>query len=106
MANNEKKPKNRKRKIVLIVILGIVLGLCLFAGYFFLTLPEVEFLNQQNPKTTALIEQRKAEAKQKKQKLQIRQTWVSFRAIPQLLKDAVRVSEDIDFYHHKGIDYY
>jgi membrane peptidoglycan carboxypeptidase len=23
-----------------------------------------------------------------------------------LLKDTVRVSEDIDFYHHKGIDYY
>ena len=106
MANDEKKPGKRKRKIVLLVLLGIILGICLFAGYFFLTLPKVDFLNKQNPKTTAIIEQRKREAQQKKQKLPIQQTWVSFSAIPQSLKDAVRVSEDIDFYHHKGIDYY
>ena len=106
MANNEKKTVKRKRKIVLMIILGIVLGFCLFAGYFFLTLPGVEFLRNQNPKTTAIIEQRKAEAKENKQKLQIRQSWVSFSVIPQLLKDTVRVSEDIDFYHHRGIDYY
>lgn len=106
MANNKKKPKKRIRKIVFIVLLSVLFALCVFAGYFFLSLPEVEFLKDQNPKTTALIEQRKKEAQKKKQKLNIQQQWVSFDDIPQLLKDAVRVSEDIDFYHHKGIDYY
>jgi len=103
---SEEKPKKPIKKIVLLVLLGVVLFFCLFAGYFFLTLPDVEFLETRDPETSALIEQRKAEAKKKGRKLKIRQKWVRFDEIPQLLKDTVRVSEDIDFYHHKGIDYY
>jgi monofunctional biosynthetic peptidoglycan transglycosylase len=103
---NEEKPKKSIKKNVLLVLLGIASVLFTFVGFFFLTLPEVEFLKTRNPKTTALIEQRKAEAKKKSRKLKIRQKWVNFDDIPQLLKDTVRVSEDIDFYHHKGIDYY
>lgn len=94
------------KKNVLLVLLGIAAVLFTFAGFFFNTLPEVEFLKTRDPKTTALIEQRKAEAKKKDRKLKIHQKWVSFDDIPQLLKDTVRVSEDIDFYHHSGIDYY
>ncbi len=103
---SEEKPKRRTKKIILIVFLSLVLAFCLFAGYFYLTLPDVKFLEKQDPKTTAIIEQRKAEARKKGRVLKIRQKWVRFDAIPQLLKDVVRVSEDIDFFHHKGIDYY
>ncbi len=103
---SDKKPGKRIKKIVLFVLLGIAVVFCLFAGYFFLSMPDVKFLEKQDPKTTAVIEQRKAEAKKKDQKLKIRQKWVKFDHIPQLLKDTVRVSEDIDFYYHKGIDYY
>jgi monofunctional biosynthetic peptidoglycan transglycosylase len=103
---SEEKPKKSIKKIVLIVLLGIASAFCIFAGFFFLTLPEGKFLKTRDPETTAVIEQRKAEAKKKGQKLKIRQKWVKFDDIPQLLKDTVRVSEDIDFYHHKGIDYY
>jgi monofunctional glycosyltransferase len=103
---SKKKSKKSVKKVVFIILLSILLAICLFAGYFFLTLPEVEFLKTKNPETTSLIEQRKAEAKKKNRKLKIHQKWVSFKAIPQLLKDTVRVSEDFDFYYHKGIDYY
>jgi monofunctional biosynthetic peptidoglycan transglycosylase len=103
---SEKKPTKPIKKIVLIVLLGIASAFCIFAGFFFLTLPEGKFLKTRDPETTAVIEQRKAEAKKKGQELKIRQKWVKFDDIPQLLKDTVRVSEDIDFYHHKGIDYY
>lgn len=103
---SEEKPKKPIKKIVLIALLGILLVSLLFVGYFFLSLPDVEFLKTRNPETTALIEQRKAEAKKKGRKLKIRQKWISFDDIPQLFKDTVRVSEDIDFYHHSGIDYY
>jgi monofunctional biosynthetic peptidoglycan transglycosylase len=103
---SEEKPKKSIKKIVLIVLLGIASLFCMFAGFFFLTLPEGKFLKNRNPETTGLIEQRKAEAKIKGRKLKIHQKWVSFDDIPQLLKDTVRVSEDIDFYHHSGIDYY
>jgi monofunctional biosynthetic peptidoglycan transglycosylase len=103
---NEEKPKKPIKKIVLIVLLGIASVFCIFAGFFFLTLPDVEFLKTRDPETTALIEQRKAEAKKKGPKLKIHQKWVGFDDIPQLLKNIVRVSEDFDFYHHGGIDYY
>lgn len=103
---SEEKPKIPIKKIVLISLLGIATVFCIFAGFFFLTLPEGKSLKTRNPETTALIEQRKAEAKKKGRKLKIRQKWVRFADIPQLLKDTVRVSEDIDFFHHKGIDYY
>jgi monofunctional biosynthetic peptidoglycan transglycosylase len=103
---NEEQTKKSIKKIVLIVLLGIAAVFCIFAGFFFLTLPEGKFLKTRNPETTALIEQRKTEAKKKGRKLKIRQKWIRFNDIPQLLKDTVRVSEDIDFYHHKGIDYY
>jgi monofunctional biosynthetic peptidoglycan transglycosylase len=103
---SKEKPTKPIKKIVLIVLLGIASAFCIFAGFFFLTLPEGKFLKTRDPETTAVIEQRKAEAKKKGQELKIRQKWVKFDDIPQLLKDTVRVSEDIDFYHHKGIDYY
>ncbi|MCP5106694.1 MAG: monofunctional biosynthetic peptidoglycan transglycosylase, partial [bacterium] len=61
---------------------------------------------KQNPKTTAIIELRKKQARQKGEKLDIQHRWVPFKTIPQLLKDTVRISEDAGFYYHKGIDFY
>jgi monofunctional biosynthetic peptidoglycan transglycosylase len=101
-----KKQPARKLKILLIVILAGLLALSLFTGYFFLTLPDVEYFNTQNPPTTALIEQRKAEAQKKGKTLTVRQKWVSFDTIPGILKKTVIVSEDAAFYQHDGIDYY
>jgi len=103
---SKKKKTKKTKKIVLFLLLGFLLAIGLFAGYFFLSLPKVEFLKIHNPDTTAFIQQRIAEAQKKKQKLNIHQQWVKFDDIPQLLKDAVRVSEDIDFYNHNGIDFY
>jgi monofunctional biosynthetic peptidoglycan transglycosylase len=103
---SEEKPKKPIKKIVLIVLLGIASIFCIFTGFFLLTLPDVEFLKTRDPETTAIIEQRKAEAKKKGRKLKIHQKWIKFDDIPQLVKDTVRVSEDFDFYHHSGIDYY
>jgi monofunctional glycosyltransferase len=77
-----------------------------FGVYFWISLPEVEHLKNQNPHSTAMMEQRKAEAKKKGQTLQIRQEWVAYDRIPKLLKQTVIASEDAAFYQHEGIDYY
>jgi len=69
-----------------------------------LSLPDVEQLINTNPKSTALMEQRKNEAKAEGKKLRIRQHWVPFKHIPKLLKRTVRISEDANFYFHEGID--
>lgn len=98
--------RKKKKKFFLIVFTGILAVVFLFTGYFFLSLPDVGYLKTQDPKTTALIEQRKREAGQKGKKLKIRQKWISFDAVPRLLRDTVRISEDGAFYQHNGIDYY
>ena len=73
--------------------------------WFYLTLPDVKNLAKNNPTTTALIEQRTAEAESAGKKLRIRIKWVSFNRIPDLLKKSVRISEDANFYFHEGIDF-
>ena len=91
------------------LILGILLiGLgTVGAGtlYIYLSLPNVSYLRTQNPRTTALIEQRQREAQLAGREFKLRQIWVGFDGIPELLKEAVRVAEDARFYEHEGIDY-
>ena len=71
----------------------------------YLNLPDVTYLKYNNPKITALMQLRKEQAESQGKKYHIRQNWVSFQTIPDLLKKAVRISEDASFYEHKGIDY-
>lgn len=73
--------------------------------WFYLSLPDISYLLTQNPKTTALIELRKAQAEAKNTKYTVNQTWVSFQAVPDVLKKAIRITEDSGFFDHKGIDW-
>lgn len=102
----KKKKRWSLKKTLVIAALTLVAFLLLFTAYFFLSLPDVAHLREQDPPTTAMMEMRKKQARKKGKELKIRQRWVSFHQIPQLLKDTVRVSEDGGFYQHNGIDYY
>ncbi|MEN8153761.1 MAG: biosynthetic peptidoglycan transglycosylase [Acidobacteriota bacterium] len=44
--------------------------------------------------------------KKRKLKVKILNKWVNFSSIPELMKKTVLVSEDLNFYNHKGIDYF
>jgi monofunctional biosynthetic peptidoglycan transglycosylase len=68
-------------------------------------LPEVAELKDRNPASSALMEQRRREAAQKNRTFRVHHRWVAYGAIPQLLKDAVRVSEDGSFFQHRGVDF-
>lgn len=104
--NEQKKPKRKKLRIFLLTLLLGVVVFSLYAGYLLLTLPDVDYLKTKNPKTTAIIEQRKKEAKLEGKNLVIHQKWIPFDDIPELLKHTVRISEDAAFYQHNGIDYF
>jgi monofunctional biosynthetic peptidoglycan transglycosylase len=85
---------------------GAILILMLaFISSIFLDLPDVKNLKNQNPRSTALMEFRIRLAQKKGTSLEIKQLWVPFGNIPQLLKDTVRIAEDSNFYWHKGIDF-
>lgn len=81
-----------------------LLGFAYFA-YIYLTLPDVRPLVKENPKTTAFMEIRKAEAAEEgRQKFQIRQQWIPYGRISPFLRRAVIVTEDAAFFDHDGID--
>ncbi|MGE5341407.1 MAG: transglycosylase domain-containing protein [Candidatus Omnitrophota bacterium] len=101
----KKKKSGFLKKLCWFILIVILLG-GVGVGYIFLTMPEVEPLKHENPKTTALIEQRKNEAREEGKTLTIRQKWVSESAVPQMLKNTVLTAEDSAFYQHEGIDYY
>jgi monofunctional biosynthetic peptidoglycan transglycosylase len=87
--------------IGIVIMLGILLG----GFYFYMGLPDVSELETHNPRTTALMLQRYREAKETGKAFRIQQQWIDFEAIPKLLRETVRISEDAAFYQHKGIDF-
>jgi len=93
-------------KIFVLYTSFTVAVLCIsFFLSIYLSLPDVTYLKNNNPNITALMQLRKNQTKAQGKKYHIRQNWVSFQIIPDLLKKAVRISEDASFYEHKGIDY-
>jgi monofunctional biosynthetic peptidoglycan transglycosylase len=82
---------------------AVLLGTA-FAGYEYLTLPDVQPLAHENPKTTALIETRAEEARAQGKRPRRRQSWVALDAVSRHTIDAVVLAEDASFYLHDGID--
>jgi monofunctional biosynthetic peptidoglycan transglycosylase len=80
------------------------LGLVVFASYEYASLPSAEPLLKQNPKTTALMEQRAEEAREAGQKPRRKQYWVGLSNVSKPAIDAVLLSEDASFYLHEGVD--
>ncbi|WAS86337.1 MULTISPECIES: biosynthetic peptidoglycan transglycosylase [unclassified Corallococcus] len=97
-------PPPRKRRWARWVLGGVlVLGLGT-AAVTFAGLPDASPLAKENPKTTALIEQRASEAREAGRKPRRRQQWVPLSAVSKPAVDAVLLSEDASFYLHDGVD--
>lgn len=76
-----------------------------YIAYLYLTLPDVRPLAKENPKTTAFMEIRKAEARREgRAKFAIRQQWIPYQRVSPFLRRAVIVTEDAAFFDHDGID--
>jgi len=94
-----------RRKIIslfftlVLILAGILLNL-------YLSLPDVRGFIKGIPGTTSMIDQRINESSRQNKKFIIRKKWASVGQIPPFLKRIVIVSEDIDFYNHKGIDFF
>ncbi len=67
--------------------------------------PDPTPLAKANPRTTALIEQRKAEASARRRPWVARQVWVPIDRVAPRLVEAVLLSEDAGFWGHEGIDW-
>ena len=90
-----------KHVLLKTLLVTAVVGICFYVYY---TLPDVSVLKQRNPRSTALIELRDEEYRQKSIRSPRRQIWVPYGAISEHLKKAVLINEDAAFFSHKGID--
>ncbi|MEC4687614.1 MAG: monofunctional biosynthetic peptidoglycan transglycosylase [Nitrospirota bacterium] len=89
--------------VVLIVVLGVPLAGIAF--YWMVTFPDVGRLARNNPSSTALMEARMAEARERGRTLKRKWVWVPLSRISPYLKRAVIVAEDASFYSHGGFDW-
>ncbi|MCC6809265.1 MAG: monofunctional biosynthetic peptidoglycan transglycosylase [Deltaproteobacteria bacterium] len=83
----------------------VVAALTALTILYVATLPNPSELARTTPDLTALMQLRMEEAKDAGKKYRVRKRWVPLRAISPLLRDAIRVSEDADFYTHDGFDF-
>jgi monofunctional biosynthetic peptidoglycan transglycosylase len=94
----------RARPALLGAAAVLVAGVAGFA-LLWAALPDPAPLARETPRTTALIEQRRAEAKARRRAFHPRQVWVGLERISPRLVAAVLLSEDANFYGHEGIDW-
>lgn len=88
------------KRILLILFAAIIL----FAGYEWITFPDVSALATKPPTTTAFMEQRKAEFRAAGKDDAIDYRWVPYARISPYLRRGVLVAEDDTFYEHDGVD--
>jgi monofunctional biosynthetic peptidoglycan transglycosylase len=84
---------------------GLAVAFAIAVAALWVTLPDPSALAKDNPRTTALIEQRRAEARAARRPFHPRQAWVSLDRIAPVLVNAVVLSEDANFFGHEGIDW-
>jgi len=72
--------------------------------YVYLTLPDVRPLRTSNPTTTAFMELRDQEARDRGKNPRRVQRWVSYSRMSRSLTRAVLVAEDDAFWQHEGLD--
>lgn len=82
-------------------LFAIAIGL---VAYTFFWLPDVTFLKDTNPETTAFMEQARARYRSAGMKTQIHHSWVQLEKISPDLVDAVLIAEDARFFNHRGFD--
>ena len=86
--------------------LGAALALAAAAlSILWISLPEVGWLAARNPRTTALIEQRRAEARRAGRREPHEPRFVPLERVAPRLAEAVVLSEDAAFFGHAGFDF-
>ena len=88
------------KRLILILIAVLVAWL----AFEVIRFPDVQELATEAPETTAFMERRKKELRRQGKDDSLRYDWVSYGRISPMLRRAVLVAEDNQFYEHEGVD--
>jgi monofunctional biosynthetic peptidoglycan transglycosylase len=81
---------------------ALFLLICIsYVVYVRLTLPDIQTLRSNNPRTTAMMEQRAGERGTAARPLR---SWTDYKNISPHLRNAVLIAEDAAFFQHSGFD--
>ncbi|HLZ35108.1 MAG TPA: monofunctional biosynthetic peptidoglycan transglycosylase [Nitrospira sp.] len=100
-----KSTKQRRTRLLLVLLLCVCLPLGALLFMWLLTLPDVGSLQSHNPETTALIERRQAQAEAERRRIGRHWVWVPLSRISPHLRRAVVAAEDASFFTHEGFDW-
>jgi monofunctional biosynthetic peptidoglycan transglycosylase len=92
-------------KLLKAIVIGVLAFIVLTMIYEIATFPRVARLRDSNPETTAMIETRLQEARQRGEQPKRVQQWVPLERISVNLQRAVLAGEDSNFATHNGFDY-
>jgi monofunctional biosynthetic peptidoglycan transglycosylase len=88
-------------KRLLLIVVALLVAWIAFQWF---TFPDVEDLEDSDPKTTAFMDRRRAELRRAGKDDTLQYQWVSYGRISPHLRRAVLVAEDNEFYEHEGVD--
>jgi monofunctional glycosyltransferase len=102
----KRRPRSRKRsRSRLRFWIGAPIALLAAVTLWIALLPGVGDLDEEHPKTTAVIEQRKKEAEAKGKKLEAYRSIVPLDRISPYVVEGAVLAEDARFYQHDGFDW-
>jgi monofunctional biosynthetic peptidoglycan transglycosylase len=90
---------------VALALLAVALAGTATVVALWIALPDPSPLVREAPRTTAMIEQRRAEARARRRTLRVHQVWVGLDRVSPRLVESVLLSEDANFFGHEGIDW-
>lgn len=97
-----KRSRFRIRGLLLKGLLFIVAALSLI---LLVTVLQVYWLRDHNPKSTSWMRLRKVEAKEAGRKFELKHSWTPLKQLPRHVINATIAAEDGDFYKHHGFDW-
>jgi monofunctional biosynthetic peptidoglycan transglycosylase len=100
-----RRPKPSALRRAALATAALVLAAAAAVSALWVALPDPSPLARENPRTTALIERRRAEARQRRRPFQPRQSWIGLDRVTPRLVQSVLLSEDANFFGHDGIDW-
>ncbi len=98
-------PLRRSLRRATIVSAALLVAAVLGAAALWVSIPDPAPLAREYPHTTALIDQRRDEARAGGRAFRPRQSFVPLERVSKRLLQAVVLSEDGNFYGHEGIDW-
>src|SRR5512137_1485663 len=106
VASSKRAGRRRSRSTrVLLTLAGTLVAAGVAAALWWRSLPDPSGLAARPPRTTALMEQRREEARRAGRSLRVDYRPVPLERISPRLADAVRLSEDASFFDHGGFDW-